>query len=289
MKKIIIITIFILFAQSCVEGKKDKRLRISYNNWVGYTPLHYINKLGLMKDYVDFHILMTPQESVKLFNIGRIDGFAGTQNEYYATNTLSPQTIPTIFLDRSIDGDKVLSNMTVNQIKRSKNKIDVYLERQSINRILFKAFIKKHNFHISKFKVVNADQVEISSLNLNEGKKIIITYDPFSTSLLNKGFKEIGSSRDTGAFIIDAIFIRLSACKAHRQTIIALKSNINLAIEELKENPIGYYALVKDFLTGQSFDEFIKATKDIKWINKKISKEEKRLMRENNIPYEWAL
>jgi NitT/TauT family transport system substrate-binding protein len=63
-----------------------------------------------------------------------------------------------------------------------------------------------------------------------------------------------------------------------------LKNIIDIAVEELHKNPKEYYELIKDYLYDTKYDDFIKSTQKIKWINKNPSEAIIDNLKAHNIP-----
>jgi len=258
MKKIILMVLMLFFV-GC-ENKKD--INIAANEWIGYAPIFYANEMGWLKKE-HFRLIRTVSlgESLDLFKNGLVNSFAATQYEY---NQVKNKVKPIILLDRSYGGDVIVSNKSLDELKKSK-KIDVYLEMDSVNFLLFKYFAKKYNFPMSKFNFFNMDQQEISQKIFKDSRPVIVvTYSPYDVIYLKRGFREIASSKDKDLLIIDALFID-DECKLKR--FHKLKRYIDLAIEIIKNNPKKAYEVLKNYYPNMSFDDFKKGLEKIKWVN----------------------
>ena len=169
-------------------------------------------------------------------------------------------------LDRSYGGDRVLSNVSLDQIKNIKDEIDVYLEIDSVNQLLFEGFIEYYDLNRSQFKLYNAHQNILSQKKISDKPILLMTYDPFSNILLQKGYQEIASSKLSTINIIDLLVVKESVYQKYPDVFSQLRKSINLAIKHLEDDPYEYYKMVEHYLEGQTYDEFLSSLNGIKFI-----------------------
>lgn len=173
--------------------------------------------------------------------------------------------------DKSNGGDIVMSNYTVNDLLNTDSKIDVYLEMDSINSIIFNDFIKQYNLTNKQFNFINKDQAFISTLKNSKTPTIIVTYIPYNISLEKEGFKEITSTKNNeNIVVIDAMFTTKELFNENKNKFIELKKIINKSIENLDQDPKEFYETIKAYLPGTTFEDFEQSLSDIIWINKNI-------------------
>ncbi len=78
----------------------------------------------------------------------------GTQYEYKVALQKNPEVIPIMLLNKSDGGDVIMSNLELSSLKNEEKTIDVFLELDSINSIVFEDFIIKHNLKDKKFNYI---------------------------------------------------------------------------------------------------------------------------------------
>jgi NitT/TauT family transport system substrate-binding protein len=257
MKKLFLVIITVFFL-GC-ENKKE--INLAANEWIGYAPLFYANEMGwLKKENIRLIRTVSLGESLDLFKNGLVNAFAGTQYEYMQVKN---KVVPVILLDKSYGGDVVVSNRSLNELKKA-SKIDVYLEMDSVNYLLLQYFAKRFGFDMKKFNLINLDQQEISKKHFGNKPVIVVTYSPYDLIYLKKGFKKLADSQVKGLLIVDAIYIDRE-CGPKR--LYGLKAYIDRAIYEIKNNPKKVFSVIKNYYPNYDFDDFKLGLQKIRWIN----------------------
>ena len=284
MIKVIFLSLLaILFLSSCSNNKKEE-LVIVTSNWIGYTPLIYAKEKGYL-DKLNIELLnvVSLSENLHTFNSGNADIFMGTQYEYKVASQKNPEVIPIMLLNKSDGGDVIMSNLELSSLKNEEKTIDIFLELDSINSIVFEDFIIKHNLKDKKFNYINKDQSYISALREFQNPSIVITYNPYNIFLEKVGLKTIETTKNSiDILIIDGMFTKNDILAKHKQELLELKNIIDLAIIELEKDPKKYYETIKDYLYDTSYDEFLGSLSNIKWLNKNPSKEILKNLKDHN-------
>ncbi|WP_345991447.1 hypothetical protein [Sulfurimonas sp. HSL-1716] len=281
MRSLLIIFISLLFI-GCGPAKKDT-LIISCNEWIGYSPLYYAKEKGWL-DKLDIKLVnvVSLGENMGLYDVGRSDAFTGTQYEYSLMKNKDKTLMPIILLDRSFGGDMIFSNKSIKEMQNSNEKIDAYLEMNSVNNLLLKYFIEKYKIDKSRINYINKDQAVIETLQSKKFSSktvLLVTYSPYDAKLKKNGFHEVACTKNgLTLVVIDALYADKEIFGAHKKQFLALKKIIDDAVTVVQKNPKEYYRVVKPYLKGYTYDEFIVSLNQIEWINKNLSKElEKKL------------
>jgi len=260
-----LLLLIILLGNSACIDTKEKKHDITVNSWIGYTPLMYVHEKGLLQDLpFNFIFVSSLGESLKLYRNGLSSGFASTQYEAIRTN--DPHIKPVILLDRSAGADLIMSNRTLQQIKEAKEPLQVYLEKDSVNYLLFQSFIKKHQLRDKQFTISDVGQLSLEVAPLADNPNLVITYEPFGSTLKEHGLHVIDSTKDLNLLVLDALFIKDDIFKKEKESFVILKKHCFLAITQLKNNPREYYETVQPYLQGQNFADFIKSSEQIEWL-----------------------
>jgi len=266
MKQILIL-FFTLFFLSC-SSQQEKPLSIAVNAWVGYTPLFYAKEKHYLDD-INVKLISTVSlgESMDIFSVKKVDLLTATQHETNVLKKLFPTIIPIILIDRSNGGDMILSNQTIDELTKAE-KIDVYLEIDSINSELIKDFITKYKLDPKKMNFINKDQSQIADLPYSKNPILIVTYTPYNLLLMKKGYREIASTKDINTLlVVDAICTTKETLEKNREQLIALKRIIDKSIEEIRQSPKDAYETTKIYLNNISYQEFQDSMNMIQWIN----------------------
>jgi NitT/TauT family transport system substrate-binding protein len=285
MKKVFILIFLSIFFISCSKDKKDE-LKIVTSNWIGYTPLFYAKELGYL-DALNIKLLsvVSLSESLYTYKSTHADVFLGTQYEYKESLKTNNKVIPIMLLNKSDGGDVVMSNKSIDELKTEEGIIDVFLEVNSINYMIFEDFIAKYKLNDKKFNYINKDQSFIAEQKVFKNSAIVITYNPYNIVLEKNGLKTLLSTKDSDdLLVIDAMFTSKDTLIKYYSELKELKNIIDIAVEELHKNPKEYYELIKDYLYDTKYEDFIESTQKIKWINKNPSEAIIDNLKAHNIP-----
>lgn len=286
LKKILIPFLIIIFFSSCTY-KEEKKLKISISNWIGYTPLIYAKEKKWLDD-LNVKILQVSSltENLYLYEAGNSDAFVGTQYEYKLAKKTHPSLIPLFLLNRSNGGDMIMSNLSIDELKNSSS-IDAYLEIDSINSILLEDFISSNNLENININYINKDQQYISTLKKSSLKKptLIVTYSPYYKVLEKNDIDIIASTADElKLLVIDAFFVTKDKYNEHEEKFKKIKSLVDKAIQNLKNNPQEYYDTIKVYYPNMSYEEFISTENKIVWANKGLDKSYENKLNKQNFP-----
>lgn len=280
--------IFIFLSSGCSGDKADKVKLIS-NSWIGYTPLFYAKEKGWLDElHIELSTVVSLGEAMMTYQTGHFDGMTGTQYELNKLNEKYGDLTPVIMFDRSNGGDMVMSNQSINELKNTAGKIDVLLEMDSINRLVFRDFVKANDLSDKDFHYINKDQLKIVTSIKNEPPTeptAIVTYVPYNHQLEEHQFKTIASTKDIKDIIVlDALYVNKNSLAKNRQVFIDLKEKIILALKALKQDPKAFYEVVKPYLGNPSYDEFQAGLNDIEWIEAPLKPELINKMETINFP-----
>lgn len=249
-----------------IMGLAQDEIRISSNPWVGFTPFIYAQQKGWF-DRTPFRFMWQVDltENVRLFERGFTQGFTATQ--YEMLHAKNPSVLVPVFLiDRSDGADVILSNQTVKQLSETREPIQVYLERDSMQSDLFHAFVREYGLADRQFEFINSAQKSMTEIKPTEPPIILLSYAPYASLLLEKGFRPIASSRTLKSFsIVDALFVNKHIVDQKRSQFQKLKRIYDRAIYAFHKNPKEYYTTIQGYLEGQTYAQFMQSTQGIEW------------------------
>jgi NitT/TauT family transport system substrate-binding protein len=291
-KHFFIYFIIMLFIFGC-SSKKDDTIVISTNSWIGYTPLFYAKEIGWL-DALNIKLInvVSLAENKHLYDSGGSHAFSGTQYEFLQMHQKDPSLIPIIMFDRSNGGDVILSNTTLEKLQNSKEKIDAYLEVDSVNFIVLESFLDRYGVDKNRINYINKDQGVISTLRSEKlsNTTLIVTYTPYNIKLINSGFHLIASTaEDSDIAVFDGLYISKDLYFEHQERFMALKGMIDDAIAVLDQDPRTYYEKVKYYLDMPSFEAFSDSLHDIEWIHSNRTQKMQERMKRAHYPTEDIL
>lgn len=272
MLKKSIFLLFTIFIFTSCSIQENKKLKIATTSWIGYTPLLYAQEKGWLEPLnIKLLNVVSLSESMYLYKGNNADVYMGTQYEYNFLAQKIESLIPIMLMNKSNGGDLVMSNSSVDELQKTEQEIDVYLEMDSINSILFEVFIKKYNLENKQINYINKDQAYISELKNINKPTVIVTYVPYNKILEKNGFKSLETTKNNyDLLVIDGMITTKETLNENKKTFLELKKLINKAIENLQNDPKEYYETIKDYLIDTNYEEFSESLNDIIWINKNI-------------------
>lgn len=275
MKKtytILVLTV-LLIALGVVRNFYDDRsneqsIKISTNPWVGFTPFIYAQEKGwLDKTPFKFMWLVDLSDNSRLYERSFTQGFTATQYELLHFKDYS-RLKPVFLIDRSYGADVILSNRSLKELRTESQPIKVYLELGSLNEDFFQAFIHESGLEKLKFTFINSSQKTMITVSSSGPPSIMISYDPYASAFLKKGYMTVASTRTMSSFfVIDALFVDERSIIGREDEYRELLAIFNKALAQLKSDPHEYYETIKGYLEGQNYQDFIDSTSKIQWLN----------------------
>ncbi|MDY0123077.1 hypothetical protein [Sulfurimonas sp.] len=289
LRRVAFIILGALLFISC-SSEYNHKLKISATTWIGYTPLFYAKEMGWLEPLnIKLLNVSSLSENMYLYKAGNSDAYVGTQYEYNILSKEDSTLIPVMLFDKSHGGDVIMSNRTLDELTNSSDKIDVYLEMDSINYTLLEDFIKKSGINEERINYINEDQATISTLKsiISDKPTIVVTYSPYDAEIQKKGFIKIASTKDKfDLLVVDAMFTTKKVLSEHRGQFEGLKKAVDRAVVELHKNPREFYEKVKPYILEIKYDEFRESLENIIWINESMSQKLKDRIKKEDFPIE---
>jgi NitT/TauT family transport system substrate-binding protein len=272
LKTTLILAIIALTGLAGCSTQSEPPIKLITNSWIGFTPLFYAKEKGWLKPLnIELSTVVSLGESMMTYKIGHFNGITGTQYEFQQLHKQHPDLVPLIMFDRSNGGDMVMSNRNIDALKQTSETIDVYLEVNSINSLIFKNFIDAHQLDSKSFNFINRDPLRIVThikQIANTQPTIIVTYNPYNFELSKHGFNTIASSKNLEEIlVVDALYIKKRCITEHKEQLIKLKKVIDLALQDLQKTPHDYYEKVKPYLENTTYEDFLASLQQIEWLN----------------------
>ncbi len=273
---VVIAIIFLLSVTAALyyymsRSASSAEIQISTNPWVGFTPFIYAQEKGWLEETpFRFMWLVDLTDNARLYQRGFTQGFTATQ--YELLHFKSRKGIKPVFLiDHSSGADAIVSNKSIDELRSSKETVYVYLERGSLNENFFEAFVREYGLGSAVFQQIDASQKKINTLEMSDKPVIIISYSPYLSELLKKGFKTVASTKTMKSFyVIDALFMNEEVIAQNPEAFIRLKELMKLAIDRFRDDPKEYYETIHKYLEGQTYEEFMESTEGIEWFEGKV-------------------
>lgn len=257
------LTIFLLIGCSFSPSQP---LRISTNLWIGYSPFFYMQQKGWLKEHnIELVNVVSLSENMQIYESGFVDAFTGTQYEYKRVKEKVPDLEPTILLDRSLGGDVIMGNCDIPTLQQAK-KINVYLEVDSISKVLLDSFTELYGINSLVLHLINKDTDDSSMLAMKDEPTLIITYTPYDIQLEKNGYQVLDTTKNLSLFLMDALYTDSKTRKEYANELAVLNQLIAKALDHLKKDPEEYFSTVQVFFKYKDKNAFFKALESIRWI-----------------------
>jgi NitT/TauT family transport system substrate-binding protein len=274
MKNIFIVAIIVLIFAGGGYGvwktyaiQQHTEIRISSNPWVGFTPFMYAQEKGWLENTpFKFIWLVDLSDNARLYEKGFTQAFTATQYEYLHFKN-KETIVPAFLIDESNGADALLSNRTLEQLCKSKEKVNIYLEEGSLHDDMLAAFIRECHMEEMNFQLIDSSQKGMSALKETTNPLIVMTYEPYTSLLKTKGLHVISSTATLKTFhAVDALFVDKISLMQHKDDYQNLKNIFERAKVDLRKNPKEYYKTVQGYLENENYEDFIASTHQIKWL-----------------------
>ncbi len=265
MIRFLLVVLIGIFFLGC-EEKNSEPMVVSTNMWIGYSPLYYAEKKGWLREH-NIKLVRTVSlgESLDTFEKGSADMLCGTQYELKKVSDNDANNGRIILLDRSNGGDIILSNLSIDELK-SEKKIDVYLEIDSVNSVLFEYFMKEYSLSETQINYIDKTPDISARLRMKKTPTVIVTYSPYDEMLKKQNYKMIASTKDSELLVVDIIYAPFKTSEKFSKELDRLNFLIAKSLSDLKTKPKEYYKAINDDFGFKDYYEFEDALGSIEWI-----------------------
>ncbi len=248
--------------------QQHPKILISSNPWVGFTPFMYAQEKGWLENTpFKFIWLVDLSDNSRLHEKGFTQGFTATQYEYLHFKN-KDNIVPAFLIDVSNGADALLSNRTLEQLCKSKEHVNIYLEEGSLHDDMLTAFVRECHMEKMSFQLIDSSQKSMSALEETKSSLIMMTYEPYTSSLKTKGLQVIASTATLKTFhAVDALFVDKASISQHKDDYQNLKNIFERAKTDLRKNPKEYYETIRGYLEDESYANFMASTNQIEWLD----------------------
>lgn len=286
LKNVIALTFSVLLFTSCSKPQ-EKPLVISTDIWIGAAPLYYAHAMGwLGENNIQMLQVDTIDKNLEMYDSKASDIFTGTEHEYHRAKMKHPELIVPIIHDRSYGGDVILSNQSQETLRQSHQKIEVYVELNTVGEDMLEYFIADNKISKDRLIIHDRHQPEISQIRNTpaSGPIILITYNPLDLELKKYGFSEIASSKNDAYLVVDTFITSAKTYKEHEEQLRSLNESLKRSVDAYNKDPKGFYTKVKPYLEDPTYEEFETMRKNVQWLNNTISTELLARMEKAKLP-----
>lgn len=200
-----------LSLSACSEPEAPK-VKIAINPWPGYEFVYLAQEKGFFQEQkLDIELIELPSlaDVQRVYVQGRADGMASTMIETVQATGLTQSSSTVILIpDYSNGGDVIVSSKQVTSFSELKGK-RIGAEIGSLGMYILAQALDKQGMSLSDVEIINVEQLEAETSLLNGTIDAVVSYPPYSTSILkHEQFHQVFDTSEIPNDIIDVISIR---------------------------------------------------------------------------------
>ena len=230
------IACLLIILVSCLQQPVTP-LKIGFNVWPGYEPLHLAGELGYYKDkpleLIDYP---SATEVSRAFRAGNVQIAALTLDETLLLGETIPDLKIILITDFSAGADVLMVHPEIKSLSDLKGK-KIGVETNALG-----AYMLSRTLDFAK---LSPQDVKIISLGVSEHEQAyktnqidaVITFDPVRTKLLKTGAKILFDSSQIPGEIVDVLAVKSETIKQRQKDLESLLKGWFLALDHLAKNP----------------------------------------------------
>ena len=234
--KYLLIGFLILLIGGCDQAEL-RTLRLGTNVWPGYEPLYLAKEIkALPANKVRLVEYPSASEVIRAFRNKALEMASLTLDEVLL---LVEDGIPVKVIlvhDISNGADTILARPGINSMK------DIVGKRVAVESSALGAYVITRALEINQLSLKD---ISIKHLDVNDHEKayesnqvdVVVNFEPVRTRLLNKGAKEIFTSKEMYGEIVDVLVVHEDVYKNNQATIKATVNGWFTALEYFSKKP----------------------------------------------------
>ena len=215
-------------------SESEPKLRIASVTWIGYEPLFYGQKLGLLPKNITITRSPNMQETLRAYKNGVIDIAATTLNDAITLIYDIPETVIFLITDYSNGGDMLISQQEIKSIKELKGK-RVGMEISSFNPYILYRALSKEQMHLHDVDIVPILANKLYEKFSKAKIDAVISYGHDANRMIAKGEKLFDSS-EIPYEIVDVLVARKSLIASHPKTFKSLIESWYDSVDAIQKN-----------------------------------------------------
>ena len=261
MKKVSLplIVVLALLLGSCNRQDASEKVRIAINPWPGYEFLYLAAEKGYFEAQgldIELLELASLADVKRIFEQQRADGMASTAIEA-ATSTSTGEIIIVLVPDYSHGGDVIVAKDPISSVTELKGK-KVGVEIGLLGTYILSRAMATVELSLDDVIEINVEQLSAEQAIISGEVDAMVTYPPFSLSILKRGdVNKIFSTVAIPEEIIDTVSIRADAVANPILWQNKFHNAWQRALDFASENPEEAYRIMaeREGITAQEFEE----------------------------------
>lgn len=189
------------------EQPKKAPLRLGFNLWPGYAPLHMAAELG----HLDHHPIAVvdvanTNELIRGMTLGTLDGGGFTLPELLNARDLGLDLVVILVTDVSIGADAVIARPAFSSMRDLKGQ-RIGVSSNALGTLMLERAAESVDLNASDFERVDVELDRHESVYEQGIVSAVITFEPMRSRLLEAGAVELFSSAQIPGEIVDVIAV----------------------------------------------------------------------------------
>ena len=228
----------IVSAVLCVPGWAAQPLRIGTNVWPGYEPLYLAAEREHWKEDLGVRLVEYPSatEVLRSFRNRALEAAALTLDEVL---TLREGGLPlkvVAVLDVSAGGDVILAKPRFENLQQLVGH-RIGVESSALGAYVLTRALEINDLQLEQIQVVHLDISAQERAFVNDKVDAVVTFDPTKTLLLNRGAREVFSSREIPGEVVDVLVVHADVLHGERGRLEQVVAGWFRALDHMQQEP----------------------------------------------------
>ncbi|WP_444995903.1 ABC transporter substrate-binding protein [Aliikangiella sp. IMCC44359] len=227
-----------------LQAASNDLMRVGTTLWPGYEPIHLAEKLG----YFNGHNIRTidypsTNEVLRAFKNHTLEVAALTLDEVVSLQEINLPLKIILVCDISYGGDVIVAKPSIGSVEQLTGK-RVAVESTAVGAYILSRALQQNQLALSDIKIINMDvSMAVTALE-KDMADAFVTYDPIKTKLINKGLKEIFSSKSIPGEVVDVLVVHQYYYDNYPKKLSILVKSWFHALDEMNKNPSKSYQYI---------------------------------------------
>jgi len=244
MKKAwLLVLLLVFFPLGGCEKPPQRPLKVASIQWLGYEPLYLARYLNAFHDGIDIVQFPSNSDVLRAFRNGNLDVAAVTLDEALLLMSQGEDLVVPMALDFSNGADVVLGWPPVTHLQDIRGKV-VGAENTALGAMMLSAALEHVGLSVSDITLRNVPLDQHYEQFTKHKLDAIVTFEPISTQLRDKGAVVLFDSSAVPDLIVDVLVVRRSVLQFRSAQIQDLVRGYFIARDFMNEHPDEAYAYI---------------------------------------------
>ena len=230
--------LLLVVAASAAYAESGQRLRIGTNVWPGYAPLYIAADHEDWEDRLNARLVEYPSatEVLRAFRNRSLEAAALTLDEVLTLQASGVPVTVIAVLDISAGGDVILAQPHIQRFQDLRGK-RIGVESSALGAYMLTRALELNGMALRDINVVHMDISAHERAFNSDQVDAVVTFEPVRTRLLNRGAREVFSSREIPGEIVDVLVVHDDALRVAWPRLRELVAGWFRAVDFMQREP----------------------------------------------------